>query len=106
MELPLGWRASSVQAGYWRGTEPLFTRALERTDGSSLAHRVLADLRVAQRRIPEAIVHYQTLVSIVPDDRSAHYQEGLERGPGDAPARARPAHSLERLRAAARSPAP
>jgi Flp pilus assembly protein TadD len=55
-----------VQAGYWRGTEPLFRRALEVTDRNWMARFLLGSEALDAKRYGEAERHLRDAVRISP----------------------------------------
>lgn len=63
------------QVGYWRTSEMLWNHTLQVTERNFVAHDSLADVLLQQSRFPEACAHFQTSVTIFPDDMPA--QEGL-----------------------------
>lgn len=69
----LSWMAHG-QTGHWRNSETLFTRALEVNAENAVAHNGLADIRMRQGRIEEAIAHYREAVRIQPRSNYARKQ--------------------------------
>lgn len=63
------------QAGYWRNSETLSTRALQTTSGNFFAHDSLGRYLVVSGRIEEACPHFEESLKILPTDVIA--QEGL-----------------------------
>jgi Flp pilus assembly protein TadD len=63
---------SFVQAGYWRGTEPLFRRALEVTRGNWMAHLNLGIAARDEGRMTDAEGHFREVVRILPSLPEGH----------------------------------
>lgn len=61
------------QTRYWRDNEPLYTHALEATQGNYIAHNNLANAIKLQGRVDEAIDHYKQAIGIKPDYADGHY---------------------------------
>jgi len=72
---------SFVQVGYWRGSGPLFRRALEVTEGNWMAHNSLGEVAYGAGRYEEAAAHYREALRIWPDLPEVHNSLGkaLER---------------------------
>lgn len=98
--------ASYVQAGYWRDSVTLFTRALQVTEDNWLVHNNMANVLLGRGRPHEAIPHLLTSLRIKPGNAMAHanlgnayrntgrkeegeaqYREALRLDPGNATAR-------------------
>jgi len=94
--------AAHVQAGYWRSSSALFSRALAVTEGNATAHNILGLELDDAGRLEEAIAHYRdalrfstaytdariNLASALAragrfDEASSHYAEALRIAPGD-----------------------
>jgi Flp pilus assembly protein TadD len=72
---------AGAQAGYWRGSEPLFRRALEVTRDNWLAHSLVGQLEQRAGRDAEAAAHYREALRIWPELPEVHNALGaaLER---------------------------
>ena len=68
----LAWR----QAGFWRDSETLFTRALAVTSGNFVAHANLGVALHERGRIDEAIVHYRAALELQPGFAEIQYDLG------------------------------
>jgi tetratricopeptide (TPR) repeat protein len=66
----LTWNQTYV----WRNPETLWRQATAVSPRSSRAHVYLADYLKAQRRLEEAVKHYQTALGIEPDYVDIHYK--------------------------------
>ena len=55
-----------LQAGYWRGSEPLFRRALDVTEGNWLAHSLIGQIDSMAGKDVEAEAHYREALRIWP----------------------------------------
>ena len=63
------------QIGFWRNSETLWNHALQVTKNNFVAHDSLAEYQLKQGRFAAGCSHFQSAVSIFPDDMPA--QEGL-----------------------------
>ena len=63
------------QIGFWRNSENLWNHTLQVTKNNFVAHDSLAEYELKQGRFAAGCSHFQTAVSIFPDDM--HAQEGL-----------------------------
>lgn len=63
---------ASLQVGYWRGSEPLFRRALLVTEENWLAHGLLGGIDAVAGRNEEAAAHYREALRIWPDLPEVH----------------------------------
>jgi Flp pilus assembly protein TadD len=98
--------ASYVQAGYWRDSVTLFTRALQVTEDNWLVHNNMGNALLGRGRPREAIPHLLTSLRIKPGNAMAHanlgnayrntgrkeegeaqYREALRLDPGNATAK-------------------
>jgi len=61
-----------VQVGYWRGSEPLFRRALAVTEGNWLAHSLIGQIDSMAGRNEAAVAHYREALRIWPDLPEVH----------------------------------
>jgi len=66
-----------VQVGYWRGSGPLFRRALAVTEGNWLAHNSLGEVAHEAGRYEEAAAHYREALRIGPDSPGTHSDLGV-----------------------------
>jgi protein O-mannosyl-transferase len=76
------WR-SWVQTSFWRDSETLWRRTLATTKSNDLAHFTLAEFLSKHQRAEEAIMEYQTGLSIDPENSDAETNVAnllLERG--------------------------
>jgi tetratricopeptide (TPR) repeat protein len=64
--------AARVQAGYWKSTETLFTRALAITDRNAVAENGLGLLLLERGDVEEALAHFLRAVSYWPSYAEAH----------------------------------
>ncbi|MBI5904116.1 MAG: tetratricopeptide repeat protein [Deltaproteobacteria bacterium] len=67
---------SYVQAGYWRDSVALFTRALAVTEENWFVHNNLGNALLERGRAPEAIPHLLTSLRIKPGNAMAHANLG------------------------------
>jgi hypothetical protein len=77
-----GWR-SWIQTSFWRDSETLWRRTLATTKYNDLAHFTLAEFLSNHQRVEEAIMEYQTGLSIDPKNSDAETNLAnllLERG--------------------------
>ena len=68
--------ASARQAGFWKNSETLFNRMIDATPNNYMAHYNLANLRVREKRIDEAIAHYTAAIEEEPNYADAHNNLG------------------------------
>jgi tetratricopeptide (TPR) repeat protein len=62
-----------VQTSYWRNSESLWTHTLACTSDNAVAHNNLGTVFFQQKRMDEAIAHFQQSLEIKPDYAEAHY---------------------------------
>lgn len=65
-----------AQSGYWHDTVTLMSRTLTVNPSSPAAHINLGHIAYSQRRIGEAIEHYEAALATRPDDLKAHNNLG------------------------------
>jgi tetratricopeptide (TPR) repeat protein len=65
----LSWK----QTSYWRGTESLWTHALEVEPDSDVAHTGLGGILLARGRVSEAISHYERALQLRSGNAGAHH---------------------------------
>ena len=100
--LPALFVVTSLQTGYWRDDETLFTHALAVTANNAVAHNNLGVALFHKGRTAEAMAHYLEAVRIDPDYPDVHNNLGLALvGPGRVEEAV--AHYREALRARPKS---
>ena len=65
-----------IQTSYWQNSESLWIHALDFTSGNYVAHNNLGAVFFQQKRMDEAIMHFQQSLEIKPDYAEAHYNLG------------------------------
>ncbi len=68
--ITLAWTAHR-QAGHWRDSETLFTRALAVNAENAVAHNGMADVLAGQGKTDEAVEHYSEAIRIKPHSNYA-----------------------------------
>lgn len=63
---------ASAQVALWRGTEPLFRRALAVTEGNWLAHSLIGQVDANAGRNDAAVAHYREALRIWPELPEVH----------------------------------
>lgn len=69
----LAWR----QAGYWKNTITVFSRAIAVTENNSLAHNNLANALAGSGKLTESVYHYAKAIEIRPDYYAAYNNIGV-----------------------------
>ncbi len=72
-----GAAITTVQIGYWRNSETLFSHALAVTESNEVAHYNLGQALTMEGRFDEAMEHYLAALQIKPDHELAHNNLGL-----------------------------
>jgi hypothetical protein len=72
----LAWRAR-IQTGFWHDSEKLWRHTLAVTTANHVAHGGLADVMSSQKRVNEALEHFQDTLFIRPDSAETQNKIGL-----------------------------
>ena len=74
----LAWAYSTwIQVGFWRNDRTLFGHAVDVMPGNHVAHGILGNVLLRERRLGEAMTEYDEALRIRPDYAQAHSNAGM-----------------------------